>query len=178
MLNYKMIVLLCSFCGRKGHNGGVNCSAKNEVCHRCGRKGHFKVKCYSKMVKSNTLINPSFGNQYERSAKEYKSETIKSVVNEKYIFVVEDSDNEVEVDCYIGEVKMIAIIDSGSRFNLIDADSSIHLKRNNLKVRKMTSDSAKILRAYGGQQLTIRGTIEVDLNLNNVISNESFYNIL
>lgn len=38
----------CCSCGRSGHNGGMDCPAKNKICYMCGKRGHFANYCTEK----------------------------------------------------------------------------------------------------------------------------------
>lgn len=68
-----------------------------------------------------------------------------------YIFCleVEESKNENENDvcAIIGGVKVSALVDSGSTYNLIDIDSWQRMEQNNIQLENMRHGSDRIFKA-------------------------------
>lgn len=133
----------CRNCGGRGHNGGDKCPAKLRKCFKCNKSGHFASKCYQKDNIATGVSKRSANNgPPEKQQREDNVQSVSSARTSKsdYIFCVESEDrkkeNENEVCAIIGGVKVTAVVDSGSTFNLIDIDSWQRLKRNDIQVEK------------------------------------------
>lgn len=83
------------------------------------------------------------------------------------------SDNEI--CCQIGGVQAKAIIDSGSKCNLIDESTWQNMKKSNVKVTNKKRESDRSFRAYGGQALTVLGTFDAVLQIKNKKVTARFY---
>lgn len=104
--------------------------------------------------------------------------------DDSYMFCIESDDNVgcideidkkfIRYECKIGNVKVTAVIDSGSRHNLIDIESWNNLKAAKVKVSQMKA-SDRSLTGYGNNPLDIIGTFEAELKANGKVGNEIFH---
>lgn len=120
----------CTRCGYTGHKSfDEKCLAKGKTCNKCGGKDHFSRKCrsqksnwstgYSKNQsesKDTTKSEPE--PESKRPKPEEADESVKYVGSGEYVFCIGDHQNEIEGK--IGGIGLKVVIDSGSRFNMID----------------------------------------------------------
>lgn len=171
----------CRKCGLRGHDGGDRCPAIKKTCNICRKVGHFAVKCFQK--KTGDVKRPT--SKSEPPEKRRKDdENIHTVVDteslvreNKYIFCMEAeaASDDNETWCRLGGVKTKAIVDSGSKYNLIDIDSWNWLTKHNVQVENMRCGADRVFRAYGGHKLDIRGTLETNLTIGTSSMKVAFY---
>lgn len=80
----------------------------------------------------------------------------------KYVFYLDDTNR---ITCQLGGVIVSMVIDSGSRYNIIDKDTWEMLKRKNVRVQDMIRSTEKSFKAYGGTSLTVIGTFKALLRV-------------
>lgn len=168
----------CRRCGRRGHDGGDKCPAKAKTCYNCKKEGHFASKCLVKKSDSDKSSKKDWKSE-QPPEKKKREESVQAVTTSKltdYIFCLDSeelSDNEIW--CTIGGIRMPAVVDSGSTHNLIDFESWTKMKSLEVVVKKMEEGTDRIFRAYGGNQLDIKGSVEAELVIGEVSSLEVFY---
>lgn len=154
LVNRVIEVKACYRCGSKRHQGNdKSCPAMGKKCFRCNGMNHFKSKCRSKSnmpndSKDNQRDRPYNrpNNRWQKKTKEESSTEAKeneSVNNisddekpfDKYVFWLANTNR---IDCHIGGVSLSMVIDSGSRFNIIDKANWESLKRQNIIVHNST----------------------------------------
>lgn len=154
----------CGRCGFKGHKASDDkCPAKGKTCNKCGGRYHFSRKCRSKKrAWSATPKQEKNDNDSKENTKRAKSETVQNVSDEEvnYVFHISTAGKSNEVICKIGGVNTSVVIDSGSRYNLLDESKWLQLKVMRIRVAKQNMECEKIFKAYGGYQLTVIGTFE------------------
>lgn len=131
----------CDKCGLSSHGQGQHCPAKIRKCFNCDRVGHFANLC--RLPKNSDKQPYSYSNDKRRRVNaiscdsEDKDEFINSIGNhEEYIW------------CHLGGILTKMLIDSGSRYNIIDNKTYDCLKANNAKLTN-EGPSDKKLTAYG-----------------------------
>lgn len=70
---------------------------------------------------------------------------------------------------------MRAVIDSGSKCNIIDEGTWTKMKGQKVVVKNKNSQSDRSFKAYGGHQLTVLGTFEATLAVRNKKNKAKFY---
>lgn len=170
--------MLCNRCGRKGHRGDdEKCPAKGQTCNSCGGRDHFARRCFSK--KRSTT-----GNGIEnRPAKQMKTESnvrfISNVLHEaasdEDVLCIRSGETGNLINCTIGGIDSLAIIDSGSKHNLIDESSWKKLKSKGIVVYNKEKGSDIVFRAYGGQLLDVIGRFDATIGVADRVTNAKFY---
>ncbi|XP_055604197.1 uncharacterized protein K02A2.6-like [Uranotaenia lowii] len=174
----------CHRCGYFGHFAKDDkCPAKGQQCKKCGGKDHFWQKCHSKQPifgKKKWDGNPKFKRPDATSSSSHKndeSNVVKHIADkqEEYIFHLTTSEGNGEINCEIGGVKISAIIDSGSKYNLMSQKNWEQLKEQKVIVSKQQRDASVTFKAYGGQSLELVGVFTASLKLGNSTKLVDFY---
>ncbi|XP_055590160.1 uncharacterized protein K02A2.6-like [Uranotaenia lowii] len=93
----------------------------------------------------------------------------------EYIFNVTSGDNDGEMQCEIGGVTVSAVIDSGSKYNLLSQTNWDQLKSKNVKVSNQRRDDPTVFKAYGGQSLQLIGVFTAVLKIGTATELADFY---
>lgn len=179
--------VICNRCGYKGHIASdPKCPAKGKQCNKCGGNNNFSRKCFSKRVDrvNNKLAEMKTDDEQPAFKKQKPNEEIVQLVHENpfdndddlngvYCITTSGSDNEI--CCQIGGVQVKAIIDSGSKCNLIDEHTWQNMKKSNVKVTNKKRKSDRSFKAYGGHALTVLGTFDAALQIKNKQVTARFY---
>lgn len=80
-----------------------------------------------------------------------------------------------EIQCKVGGVVLKAIIDSGSKYNIMDRETWNTLKVKSIQTIKREKKCDKTFKAYGGQVLTMCGVFEAVIGINDLQMIASFY---
>lgn len=173
----------CSRCGYTGHSASdEKCSARGKKCNKCGGRDHFSRKCRSRK-RARTFENkpPQSKENSDRSNVKQESheppekkantnDTIKMIegyqsnVKDDYIFcITTGSDSMNEITCKIGGVEVKAVIDSGSKYNIVDANAWEFLKSKQVIVANQRKSTNQSFSAYGGHPLSIVGIFEAKI---------------
>lgn len=170
----------CSRCGFKGHKSSDDsCPAKGKTCNSCKGKDHYARKCFS-------------GNNKRKWKPESQSnvKTEKSSSGQEAVQLVQDDDKDTdwyddvfciftneanEMWCQIGGVDMKVIVDSGSKYNLVDRESWIDLKTKNVVTIERKKETDKQFRAYGGKELKLLGVFKAEIKVADKIEIAEFY---
>lgn len=168
----------CGRCGFKGHKSDdVNCPAKGKSCNHCGRKDHFVRKCFVKdkqMAKGNgNRKRPNESEKSNETNNKVKREAVQMVesqtieqgesVEDEYedLFCIESNSVDNKLWCTIGGIDVEVVVDSGSRYNVVDRASWIEWKANNMQILHRQKEVDINFRAYGGHWLKFLGMVTV-----------------
>lgn len=177
----------CHRCGYSGHLArDASCPAKGKSCNKCGGKDHFAKKCRKNKQLTRIGAKRWIGNQRNNGNQENFTEqgptkddsnTVKHVVDEnaEYVFNVTTCDSDGEVQCEIGGVVTSAVIDSGSKYNLLSKQDWEKLKSNKVIVSNQRRESTKTFQAYGGQPLPLLGVFTALVKLGNACQLAEFF---
>lgn len=80
-----------------------------------------------------------------------------------YVFNVTTSDDSSKVKCDIGGIAVTAIIDSGSKYNLLSESIWKWLKSKSVVVSNQRKETGKVFRAYGGHELPQLGAFTAEI---------------
>lgn len=166
------------------------CPAKGKVCAKCGGRDHFARKCRTQERK-NFGGNTSFSLKREREEgkepkeqpeiKKTKRDGKVQLIEEQEvnqindIFAIDDEDEDNTIYCQIGGVSIPIIIDSGSRYNIIDQNSWNTLKQKGVKTFTRETQIDRNFRAYGGQKLIILGKFTAEVKVGNKKEEATFF---
>lgn len=173
----------CHRCGFEGHVASdERCPARGHMCNKCGGRDHFARKCRT----AKKPFRPG-GNRWTGShprayaAKQDRSEadssTVKHIADKdtEYVFNVTSSNDDGEMQCEVGGVGMCAVIDSGSKYNLLSQGDWEKLKAKKVVVSNQRKETSKSFKAYGGQPLPLLGVFTASLKIGSVTEPAEFY---
>lgn len=169
----------CNRCGFKGHKASAeNCPAKGKTCNKCGGRDHFYRVCRSmkrlrnfdaKSMQSQSQTKNEKSTKYDESpeVKRKRAETVKLVTSDEneYVFCITEGEGSNVIECKIGNITTKAIVDSGSKFNLMDEKSWSDMKAKKILVSNQRKETDKVFKAYGGNTLTIMGVFEAKIEI-------------
>ncbi|XP_058814906.1 uncharacterized protein LOC131678679 [Topomyia yanbarensis] len=178
--------LQCHRCGYFGHIAKDDrCPAKGKLCNKCSGRDHFAKKCRSKQSRSEPKRmdgNRKFGSQQtvetsNTDRKDDETNMVKQITNEhiEYIFNVTSSDSNHEMLCEIGGVAVLAVIDSGSKYNLLSQSNWEELKDKKVIVSNQRREAPMVFKAYGGQSLPLIGVFTATIKLGTASDSAEFY---
>lgn len=130
----------CGRCGIKGHKAAdAKCPAKGKSCNHCGGRDHFSRKCFGKNKPMATFNGNrkrfNDGEKAGESDNKIKRESVQLVeshtaskannVEDEYedLFCIESKPVDNKIWCTIGGIDVEVIVDSGSRYNVVDRTS-------------------------------------------------------
>ncbi|XP_055525274.1 uncharacterized protein K02A2.6-like isoform X2 [Wyeomyia smithii] len=169
----------CHRCGYLGHLArDDSCPARGKTCSKCFGKNHFAKKCrtrhptkpksYPKSERSGNEQTPTVSS---KSNENENSHTVKHIADDsvndyaEYIFNVTSCDSNAEMQCEIGGVSVSAVIDSGSKYNLLSQSNWEQLKGNKVVVLNQRREAPMEFKAYGGQSLPLIGAFNAILKV-------------
>lgn len=171
----------CNRCGFKGHKSNYEkCPAKGKECTKCGKKDHFARKCFTRAVNKRKL-NDELGNEIPhkiiRDAESVQMIENKDKIYENYedIFMLSTPKCSNSIWCKIGTIEVQAVVDSGSKYNIIDRETWVELKNKNVVTTMRKKDVDIGFRAYGGHELKFLGMFEAILEVANKQILAKFY---
>ena len=98
------------WCERPGHVAiSLNCPARKVNCRKCSKWGHFEKMCKTKGIKRKAEAH-GLPNEHKRS-KFVKHDNVRQINEYDTVFNIQE---DSEITCTIGGVKVSMIIDSGS----------------------------------------------------------------
>lgn len=140
---------------RKGHTGNDrNCPAIDKRCDKCNVKGHFGVKCRSRKRKSNEELprltdrpryNQTYTNRTNVRAIECNDTSNDAEVSTIYNIKTEEDD---QISCQIGGIRIDMLIDSGSKHNIIDEVTWQYMSQNSAIIMSKHRSTTKTFMAY------------------------------
>lgn len=169
--NYMAKQIECTRRGYTGHRASdEKCPANGKTCNKCNGRNHFGRKCRSKKrsfgwsnksVEKKAEPNTNFRAKQEieepPSKKLTSDETVKMVdsyvsnVKDEYIFCITNTTNNGnEIKSKIGGVEITVVIDSGSKYNIIDVNAWQFLKSNNVIAVNQRKEASQSFKSYGG----------------------------
>ncbi|XP_062541036.1 uncharacterized protein K02A2.6-like [Armigeres subalbatus] len=164
--------LECHRCGYFGHiSKDEKCPAKGKICNKCGISDHFAKKCRTKETKNISRKS----NAYQRIGRQgidfsnddgKDTNVVKHISDEQveYIFHITSSSSG-EIQCEIGGVTVPAVIDSGSKYNLLSQLNWEQLKDKKVVVTNQRREAPMVFKAYGGQSLPLVGVFTATIKL-------------
>ncbi|XP_073814237.1 uncharacterized protein [Musca autumnalis] len=179
----------CYRCGTKGHKANDNrCPAKGKECSKCGGKNHFARKCMTTNIRKRKRNehydeNDSRYKSLNRATGNYETKRVQMVSSmEEYddnaddnVFCISTSDSSNEIRCQIGGVETTAIIDSGSKYNVVDRENWMDLKSKNVNVIGRQKQTDKTFTAYGGKPLKLMGLFKAMVQIDGRSTIADFY---
>lgn len=178
----------CGRCGSKGHKSAdEKCPARGQTCNHCGRKDHFARKCFlrenrnAKPMKRKTSSTDDApqSNKVKREEVqlvEPQREEPKSIEQEyEDIFCIGLGDVTNKMWCVIGGIDTEVIVDSGSRYNIVDRESWMDLKAKGVEMIHQQKEVDINFQAYGGHVLKFLGKFETVVKTTKAQVSASFY---
>lgn len=182
---------LCGRCGSKGHKAAdEKCPARGKTCNSCGGKDHFARKCFArgngnkgaKFVKRKASTQ---GN--DQSQSKIKREEVQMVesnaiseplqVEKEYedIFCIDSVGHGNKLWCVIGGIDTEVIVDSGSRYNIVDRVSWVDMKAKGIETSHRQKEVDVNFRSYGGHPLKFLGKFEAIIKTSKEQTTANFY---
>lgn len=165
----------CQRCGYSGHKSDDDkCPAQGKNCNKCGGRDHFGRKCYSKKRARPFNDRSDQPNQKkptvtknEKQIDQQPAETVKHITESKpkYVFCITDHHSNDQIECKVGGVATKGIVDSGSKYNLMDQETWESLKSKEVVVTNQRQETDKQFKAYGGHSLIIIGVFEAEIEI-------------
>lgn len=166
----------CRNCGGRGHKASdENCAARGKKCYNCEKMNHFASKCFKR---KRTNDSNAAKDEPDEKRKRDNVQSVTSHFDGDYIFHMNDAvanEDNNEVIVVMGGIKTKAVIDSGSKWNIIDANSWNWLKSQKVIVQNMRFGSDRILYAYGKRKMDIIGMVDLKLIVGGIESVCKFY---
>lgn len=180
----------CGRCGYKGHKANdEKCPARGKECAKCGSKDHFARRCFSRFTKSEGQFKRKIESQIEgeKPAKFVKTETVPINMIEKVVsqsqaidefadvFALDTQSADNKVWCKVGNVEAQVVVDSGSRYNVIDRQTWAELKSKNIETLHRQKEVDIGFNAYGGTKLKFLGMFKARIEAGNEETIAKFY---
>ncbi|XP_050516499.1 uncharacterized protein LOC126891367 [Diabrotica virgifera virgifera] len=159
----------CGFCGLQFHSR-EQCPANKSTCKRCMKKGHWASVCKTNKVKSVKIDLLELENKY--NIVEYKSDDELEVETNSFLCSVLKIDHQIN---HIDSKEWIASIYM-SKLNknvnfLVDSGADISCLPKRLLDPNLLKDvkpTKRIVTGPSGVRLSVLGTLDVNLKLNNL----------
>lgn len=154
----------CSRCGFKNHKSAdENCPARGKLCNKCGKKDHFSRKCHTQTaLKRKSNDNQSQPIQQKQTKREgeqvnlVKSFECKDEYDDIFCDIGSVSDANM-LWCKVGGIEAKIIVDSGSRYNIVDRETWLELKSKGIHTILRQKEIDVNFTAYGGHRLNFLG---------------------
>lgn len=186
----KNMSIRCTRCGSPYHDGNSDqCMAKDKICTKCGYKGHFRNQCRTRQIKRKAMPDahkshnakksklsdpsPRVLNENTTTTSHTKEQTKSIPPNINYVFHIDD---DAEITCQVGGVKVKMLIDSGSKTNIIDDKTWEYLKSNAVGAVNQQKGSDQVFMAYGSKDpLEVLGSFESTIAIGPEKQSAKFY---
>lgn len=144
----------CGRCGSKGHKSAdEKCPARGKSCNLCGRKDHFARRCFARESggQSNGFLKRKADTRdIDQPIGKVKREEVQLVQSgietgnsqtdfaSEYedIFCMMSESDKNKLWCVIGRIDAVVVVDSGSRYNVVDRESWAELKAKGIVTMK------------------------------------------
>lgn len=167
----------CARCGYKGHKSGDDkCPAIGKSCSKCGKTNHFARKCRTRNaqdVKKETS-EPPFKSRRDTQPIQAIEQT-QQYDDFEDVFCDTTASEANTIWCTIGGIELKAVVDSGSRYNIVDRDTWTELKAKNVQTTVRTKEVDIGFVAYGGHPLKFLGMFEAIIKTANKQMLAKFY---
>lgn len=170
----------CGRCGLKGHKQfDQKCPAKGKECAKCGKMDHFARKCLTKSF--NFRKRNQTGNDNDSSATKVKREekqennAIQLVEHDQFdkyddyedVFCDTTPSDANKIWCKVGGIEIKVVVDSGTRYNIVDRETWTELKGKNVQTLNRQKEVDIGFMAYGGHSLKFLGMFEAVIQVAN-----------
>lgn len=154
----------------KGHKSSFDkCPAKGKTCNKCGKNDHFARKCMTrepvkrKQATEETKDEPN--TKIKRDMVQLLDSTEPKLDDYEDVFMLQTKQEGNKIWCKVGGIEVQAVVDSGSKFNVVDRETWCDLKARNIPTLKKTKDVDIGFRAYEGYQLKFLGMFEATIQV-------------
>lgn len=170
----------CGRCGYKGHRASdPKCPAKGKDCSKCGKPDHFARKCRTRETQkrvresdSDEKPNPTKLKREDQSVQAIDQ----SIKHNDFEDVFCDTSSDInKIWCTVGNIEVQVVVDSGSRYNIVDRDTWTDLKAKNIEVTWKNRNADIDFMAYGGHALKFLGMFEANIERAGKRLNAKFY---
>lgn len=170
----------CGRCGYKGHRASdPKCPAKGKDCTKCGKPDHFARKCRTREMqkRDHEHSNDENPNPAKQKREEQAVQTIDQFVKHNdFEDVFCDTLNDTnKIWCTVGNIEVQVVVDSGSRYNIVDRETWADLKAKNIEVARKSQNIDISFMAYGGHALKFLGMFETSVEWAGKRLNAKFY---
>lgn len=167
----------CARCGWKGHRASDDkCPAKGKTCTKCGKSNHFARKC---RTKSNQYpdSNDSLGPPAKMKRENQPVQIIEPSQYKDYedVFCDTTTDEANKIWCKVGGIEVKVVVDSGSKYNIVDRDTWTELKAKNVQTTLRQKEVDIGFVAYGGHPLKFLGMFEAIIQVADKQMSAKFY---
>lgn len=173
----------CARCGWKGHRANdEKCPAKGKTCTKCGKTNHFARKCRTRSAQ-NQESKESDSKETSTPPAKFKRENqpVQAIVQTNQYDDYEDifcdtTPNETnKIWVHVGGIEIKVVVDSGSKYNIVDRDTWAELKAKCVQTQKRQKDVDIGFVAYGGHPLKFLGMFEAIIQIGNKQMLAKFY---
>ncbi|KAJ6648539.1 Retrovirus-related Pol polyprotein [Pseudolycoriella hygida] len=186
----------CNRCGYLGHFASdKKCPAMGKTCNKCNGRNHFSKVCRSKKRSFNAMnksaevkseqntsaTEPKQDRDEPATKKTATDETVKQIENyrsdmNKWVFCITSASlNDNEIKCKIGGVELVVVIDSGSKFNIVDMNAWKMLKSKNVLAINQRKEAGHSFKSYTGHDMALVGIFEATIERASNSCNADFY---
>lgn len=173
----------CARCGWKGHRANdEKCPAKGKSCTKCGKSNHFARKCRTRNAQDQDSKEVGQKNTSEPPAKmKRESQPVQAIgQTSQYddyedIFCDSTPTDANKIWCHVGGIEVKVVVDSGSKYNIVDRDTWAELKAKNVQTSVRQKDVDIGFIAYSGHPLKFLGMFEANIQIGNKQMHAKFY---
>lgn len=184
---------VCGRCGFSGHKAAdEKCPARGKTCNVCGRKDHFARKCFRRdngntnnrfmKRKANAYGNGEPPNKINREEKVQMVDSHADGFGSKHIeddyediFAINAGDRGNKIWCVIGGIDTEVVVDSGSKYNIVDRTSWLEMKAKGIQTLHRQKEVDVNFRSYGGYPLKFLGKFETMIKTTKMETKAEFY---
>lgn len=174
----------CSRCGYRRHKSSdAHCPAMGKACNKCSGKNHFVRKCMSSTPKRKFDSEPNRKTESKWKKPRIENSAVQSIEQENVepiddyddVFYFEAGDSSNRLWCKVGGVDVNVIVDSGTKFNIVDRETWIDLKSKGIQTSMRKKEVDRNFDAYGKYRLKIMGMFEAIIETPTQSRRATFY---